>query len=138
MTVKLTRRQVAQMLQITPKTLAAWERAGRIPLPERDWRGWRLYDSTAIQAIRAQLGQTEAADPAPSAGPEMQISARNRLRGVVSAITGDGVLCEITLDLGDGQEIVSVITRASADRLGLKLGVTATALIKSTEVMLAR
>ena len=68
----------------------------------------------------------------------MQISARNALRGTVREITGDGVLCEVTLDLGNGQEIVSVITRSSVERLGLKPGVDATALIKSTEVLLAR
>ncbi len=142
MSVKLTRAQVAQMLHITPKTLAVWERSGRIPAPERDWRGWRLYDEAAVQAVRTALGS--APQPPPSSagtGPEpgpMQISARNALRGVVREITGDGVLCEVTLDLGDGREIVSVITRASAERLGLKPGVESTALIKSTEVLLAR
>jgi len=139
--VKLTRAQVAQMLQITPKTLAVWEKAGRIPAPERDWRGWRLYDSAAIQAIRAELGlaanQSTPRPPMPGE-LEVQISARNQLRGIVKDINGDGVLCEVTLDLGNGQEIVSVITRASAERLGLKPGVEATALIKSTEVLLAR
>lgn len=137
--VKLTRAQVAQTLQITPKTLAAWEKSGRIPVPERDWRGWRLYDEAAVAAIRAALGTAPAHDTAPSeVNRPMQISARNALRGVVREITGDGVLCEVTLDLGNGQEVVSVITRSSAQRLGLKPGVEATALIKSTEVLLAR
>ena len=153
--VKLSRAQVAQMLQITPKTLAVWEKAGRIPVPERDWRGWRLYDEAAVAAIRAALG-VPASPPSfpgkgagglgsggaggvgPSEAGPMQISARNALRGVVREITGDGVLCEVTLDLGNGHEIVSVITRASAQRLGLQPGVEATALIKSTEVLLAR
>ena len=128
------------MLHITPKTLAVWEKSGRIPVPERDWRGWRLYDEAAVAAVRAALG-TEAdmsAPTPPELAPTMQISARNALTGVVKEITGDGVLCEVTLDLGSGQEIVSVITRSSAQRLGLAPGVTATALIKSTEVLLAR
>jgi molybdopterin-binding protein len=140
MTLKLSRAQVAQMLHITPKTLAVWEKSGRIPTPERDWRGWRLYDEVAVAAIRAALG-TSPSSEMPSAGAEekpMQISARNALTGVVREISGDGVLCEVVLDLGNGQEIVSVITRSSAERLGLKPGVTATALIKSTEVLLAR
>ncbi len=141
--MKLSRAQVAQMLHITPKTLAVWEKSGRIPAPERDWRGWRLYDEAAIAAVRAALGQP----PRPNSGePEqegqksapVQISARNALTGIVREISGDGVLCEVVLDLGNGQEIVSVITRSSAERLGIKPGVTATALIKSTEVLLAR
>ncbi len=140
MSVKLTRAQVAQMLHITPKTLAVWEKAGRIPLPERDWRGWRLYDAAAVAAIRQALGGAAETDAAPPSTKqwEMQISARNRLRGVVREITGDGVLCEVTLDLGNGQEIVSVITRSSAERMGIKPGVEAVALMKATEVLLAR
>ncbi len=138
MSVKLTRAQVAQTLHITPKTLAVWEKSGRIPMPERDWRGWRLYDGAAVAAIRAALGTDPEAAAEDEAKAPMQISARNALTGVVREITGDGVLCEVVLDLGNGQEIVSVITRSSAERLGLKPGVTATALIKSTEVLLAR
>jgi molybdopterin-binding protein len=142
MPIRLSRAQVAQMLQITPKTLAVWEKSGRIPVPERDWRGWRLYDEAAIAAIRAALGASPESSPTPPelgvGGQPMQISARNALRGIVREITGDGLLCEVTLDLGNGQEVVSVITRSSAERLGLKPGVEATALIKSTEVLLAR
>jgi molybdopterin-binding protein len=140
MSIKLSRAQVAQMLHITPKTLAVWEKSGRIPVPERDWRGWRLYDEAAVAAVRAALGTPGASPPElGDGGPTpMQISARNALTGIVREISGDGVLCEVVLDLGNGQEIVSVITRSSAERLGLKPGVTATALIKSTEVLLAR
>jgi molybdopterin-binding protein len=140
MSVKLSRAQVAQMLQITPKTLAVWEKRGRIPPPERDWRGWRVYDEAAVSKVREALGLTSppAAAAARTDAAPMQISARNRLVGIVREITGDGVLCEVTLDLGNGQEIVSVITRSSAERLGLKPGVEAMALIKSTEVLLAR
>lgn len=147
MSIKLSRAQVAQMLHITPKTLAVWEKSGRIPVPERDWRGWRLYDEAAVAAIRHALGASSPIPPSltgkkdggvGSDAAPMQISARNALRGVIKEITGDGVLCEVTLDLGNGQEIVSVITRSSAERLGLKPGVEATALMKSTEVLLAR
>ena len=140
MSIKLSRAQVAQMLHITPKTLAVWEKSGRIPVPERDWRGWRWYDEAAVAAVRAALGPPDPAPPEPAAEDPapMQVSARNALTGVVREISGDGVLCEVVLDLGNGQEIVSVITRSSAERLGLKPGVTATALIKSTEVLLAR
>jgi molybdopterin-binding protein len=137
--MNLTRAQVAEMLQITPRTLASWEKSGRIPSPARDWRGWRLYDESAIAAIRRALGTQGASPPhSPSFATEMQVSARNRLRGIVKEITGDGLLCEVVLDLGNGQEVVSVITRSSAERLGLKPGVEAYALMKATEVLIAR
>jgi molybdopterin-binding protein len=47
-------------------------------------------------------------------------------------------MAEVTLDIGNGQEVVSVITKASVERLGLAQGVEATAIIKSSEVLLAR
>ncbi len=137
--MNLTRAQVAEMLQVTPRTLAAWEKSGRIPPPARDWRGWRLYDESAIATIRRALGaQSEPAPIIQAPAADMQVSARNRLRGIVKEITGDGLLCEVVLDLGNGQEVVSVITRSSAERLGLKPGVEAYALMKATEVLIAR
>src|SRR5580658_4682439 len=104
MGVKLTRTQVAQMLEVTPKTLAVWEKQGRIPEAERDWRGWRLYDEDAIAAIRRVLKVDASVDvPRLDADGPTQISARNRLSGVVRSIDGDGILCEVILDLGNGQ-----------------------------------
>jgi molybdopterin-binding protein len=66
------------------------------------------------------------------------LSARNQLRGTIVAVSGSGVLCEVVMRLGDGQEITSVITRRSADALGLKKRQPVVAVIKSTEVMLFR
>jgi molybdopterin-binding protein len=68
----------------------------------------------------------------------MEISARNQFKGTVKNIVTGGVMAEVTLDIGHGVEIVSVITKASAERLGLAVGVEATALMKSSEVLLAR
>ena len=66
------------------------------------------------------------------------LTARNQLRGTDVSLRRDGILSEVILRLGDGQEIVSVVTSDSALRLGLAVGETATAVIKSTEVMLFR
>jgi len=68
----------------------------------------------------------------------MELSARNQFKGTVKNIVTGGVMAEVTLDIGNGMEIVSVITKVSAERLGLAPGVEATALIKSSEVLLAR
>ena len=67
----------------------------------------------------------------------MQISARNQLRGQVTSITLGGVMAEVVVQVGE-YEIVSVVTRASVEALGLAEGDEVTAIIKSTEVMLAR
>jgi molybdopterin-binding protein len=67
----------------------------------------------------------------------MQISARNQLRGTVTAVTLGGVMAEVVVQVGD-HEVVSVVTRTSAEELGLAEGDEVTAIIKSTEVMLAK
>jgi len=67
----------------------------------------------------------------------MQLSARNQLNGTITAIVLGGVMAEVTIDV-NGQELVSVVTRKSAENLGLKEGDTITVVIKATEVMLAR
>src|SRR5262245_21772544 len=138
----MTRTQVCQLLGIAPKSLYLWERAGKVPLPARDRRGWRRYTDADVRALRAFLGEDRPrrGRERPSAGLSglEGLSARNQLRGIVSAVRGEGVLCEVSLRLGDGQEITSVITRRSADRLGLRRGVAAVAVINSTEVMLFR
>jgi molybdopterin-binding protein len=67
----------------------------------------------------------------------MELSARNQLRGRVKQVKTDGLMAEVIVDVG-GQEIVSVITRTSAEALKLEAGADVTVVIKSTEVMLAR
>jgi molybdopterin-binding protein len=67
----------------------------------------------------------------------MDLSARNQLRGTVKQITLGDIMAEVVLDVS-GQEVVSVITRSSAERMGIREGEPVTVVIKSTEVMLAR
>jgi molybdopterin-binding protein len=67
----------------------------------------------------------------------MQISARNKLQGTVTSVKLGGVMAEVTIRVGDN-EIVSVVTRTSAEELGLAEGDAVTAIVKSTEVMLAK
>ena len=65
------------------------------------------------------------------------LSARNQIEGTVVSVEVSGVMAEIVLALPGGQQIVAAITRASAERLGLAVGSTALAVVKSTDVMLA-
>jgi molybdopterin-binding protein len=68
----------------------------------------------------------------------MQISARNQLRGQVKSVTLGAVMAEVVITLPDGQEIVSAITRTSAESMTLKAGEQVVAIIKSTEVMVGK
>lgn len=139
----LTRTEVCQLLGVSPKSLYLWERDGRIPAPRRDRRNWRVYSPKDVAAIRKFLGMEETTKvTAPSKKRRAQrdngISARNQLTGTIVAMKTSGLMCEVILRLGDGQEIASVITETSANRLGLRKGREATAVIKATEVMMMR
>jgi molybdopterin-binding protein len=65
------------------------------------------------------------------------ISGRNKLLGSVVDCRYEGLLVQVTIDVG-GQEITSIITGDAARALGLRVGVTVYALIKATEVMVIR
>lgn len=67
----------------------------------------------------------------------MELSARNQLKGTIKSIKTGGLMAEIVVNVG-GQELVSVITANSARRLRLKKGDKVAAVIKSTEVMIAK
>ena len=66
----------------------------------------------------------------------MKISARNILKGKVVKVTPGAVNSEIVLELPGGGQIVSIITKQSADGLGLAVGKTAYAIIKASNVMI--
>jgi molybdopterin-binding protein len=68
----------------------------------------------------------------------MQISARNQLKGKVKSVKLGNVMAEIVIELGTGEELVSAITRGSAESLNLAPGDEVVAIIKSTEVMVGK
>ena len=137
MPAPMTSTALCRLLGIAPKTLYLWERARKVPAPQRDRRGWRVYAPAQVEAVRRFAGAPAAEAPARKEARHLQgLSARNQLRGTVVSILSEGLLSEVVLRLGDGQEVVSLITRSSLQRLGLKKGGPATAVVKSTEVML--
>ncbi|HLG76203.1 MAG TPA: TOBE domain-containing protein [Ktedonobacteraceae bacterium] len=68
----------------------------------------------------------------------MQLSARNQLRGKVKSIKTGTIMAEVLVELPDGQQIVSAITRGSVEALNLADGDDIVVVIKSTEVMLGK
>ncbi|MGL4860537.1 MAG: TOBE domain-containing protein [Enterobacteriaceae bacterium] len=67
----------------------------------------------------------------------MKISARNQFQGKVTAINVGQVNDEVILDLGKGEQIAAIVTRASVHALGLSVGKEAVALFKAPWVILA-
>jgi molybdopterin-binding protein len=67
----------------------------------------------------------------------MRISARNSIKGTIVSITKGMVNAEVILDIGNGILVTSMITAHAVESLGLREGVQAFAVIKSSEVMIA-
>jgi molybdopterin-binding protein len=67
----------------------------------------------------------------------MKLSARNVLKGKVKSVTPGAVNTEVVIEIPGGAEVVSIITKTSADGLGLAVGKDAYAVIKATNVIVA-
>jgi molybdopterin-binding protein len=119
--------EVARQLHLNVKRVQALARDGRLP-GRRVGRRW-LFDRRDLDRA---LGT-----PSPPDLAGIDLSARNQLRGRILGLTVEGVMAEVTVAIGD-QQLVSVITRGSAERLGLRVGDVVLAVIKSTEVMIGK
>lgn len=67
----------------------------------------------------------------------MKTSTRNQFKGNVTSLKLGGVMADVTIDIGNGQQMSAVITRESAERLGLVEGKAVIAMVKATEVIVA-
>ena len=68
----------------------------------------------------------------------MQLSARNQLKGKVQNVDKGAVMANIKIEVSEPNVITAVITKESAEKLGLKEGDDVTAIIKSTEVIIRK
>lgn len=125
----LNAQEAAHLLHLNVKRVQGLARAGKLPAI-RVGRRW-LFPSDEIERL---LGAPAARPPRDE---PLALSARNRLRVRITRIEKDGLMAEVHLRLGD-QELVSVITRSSAERLGLSVGDEVLAVVKSTEVMIGK
>ncbi len=115
--------EAARVLGISLDTLRRWDRGGRIRVT-RDAANRRVVSAREVDRIRGGGRQT--------------LSARNRLEGVVREVKIEGLLAEVELEVGRGGRLVAVITRESAEALGLAPGMPARAVVKATSVMVER
>ena len=68
----------------------------------------------------------------------MKLSARNQLEGKITNVEKGAVMANIKIEIADPNVITAVITKESADKLGLSEGDDVTAIIKSTEVIIGK
>jgi molybdopterin-binding protein len=99
--------------------------------------GWMADFSTGIRDIVALIGVTKSTMGSNYWEAAMQISARNMLKGKIKQIIPGAVNSEVILETASGETIVSVITKESVEKLGLKAGKDAYAVIKASSVLIA-
>jgi molybdopterin-binding protein len=115
-----TATEAARELGISVDTLRRWDREGRIRT-KRDSANRRLVSLEEIERLRGTGAQ--------------HMSARNRLRGTVNEVRVEGLLAQVELTVTEPARVVAVVTRDAVEELGLKPGMAATAVVKSTSVM---
>ena len=129
----VTAREAARILGISYPTLKQWI-YGRKLRSVKTVGGHHRIPRAELDRFLHRLGK--------KAGPERRqefrrISGRNQLVGRVTELRLEGLMAQVRLSIG-GQEITSIITSDAAREMGLQVGQTAAALIKSTEVMIVR
>ena len=134
----LTVRQAAERLGIGYSTLKHWIYRGEVRTTRTAGGHHRLAEAE-VERLLARTGRPPARtrSTARHGGVLVRISGRNRLQGIVDEVRREGLVAQVRLRIGD-QWLTAVITRDALDELGLKRGDEATALIKATEVMIAK
>ena len=138
----LTVRAAAERLGVSYSAFKQWIYKGQVRTV-RTGGGHHRVAETEIERLMAVQGR-----PAPPGRRKVSaalgrkvtlvaLSGRNQLRGIVDEVRVEGLLAQVKLWIGD-QRLTAVITRDAVDELKLKRGQPALAIIKSTEVMIAR
>ena len=134
----LTVRQAAGRLGVSYSTLKQWIFKGSVRTTRTEGGHHRVAE-VEVERLLAKQGHlpTSKKNSAIGSGTLGAVSGRNQLRGIVDEIRLEGLLAQVQLRVGD-QVLTAIITRDAVSALKLRRGSAATALIKSTEVMIAR
>jgi molybdopterin-binding protein len=135
----VTVRTAAQRLGVGYSTLKQWIYTGRIRTTTTAGGHHRIAE-TEIDRLIARGNPSSSAPSTRKGRPTgviVALSGRNRLRGFIEEVRVDGLLAQIRLRIGD-QVLTAVITGDAVQELKLRRGDYALAIIKSTEVMIAR
>lgn len=118
--------EAAELLGVSDDTVRRWLEGGRL-LRDPDAVGPQCVEPSSLAGLMAQQ--------APSIDQPVRQSARNRLPGIVTRVERDGVMALVEIQAGP-HRMTSLMSRESADELGLAPGVRASAVVKSTNVVI--
>jgi molybdopterin-binding protein len=135
----LTVRAAADRMGVGYSTLKQWIHQGKIRTTRTAGGHHRLAESEIERVLaRASVPARNAvASARRHAGPIVALSGRNQLRGFVEEVRIDGLIGQVRMRIGD-QRLTAVVTSDALRELNLRRGDDALAIIKATEVMIAR
>ena len=134
----LTVRTAAQRLGVGYSTLKQWIYGGQVRTTTTAGGHHRIAEAEVERLMaRANPAAPPVARAASPVGLIVALSGRNRLRGFVDEVRIDGLMGQVRLRIGD-QTLTAMITADAIEELKLRRGDSAVAIIKSTEVMVAR
>src|SRR5882757_2625392 len=113
---------------VSADTARRWTDGGRLAAT-RDHQGHRVVEGQVLADFAVAMAEN------PEPGHVVAVSARNRLRGIVTNVIRDEVMAQVEMQAGP-HRIVSLMSREAADKLGLEPGVLALARVKSTDVVI--
>jgi len=116
--------EAAALLGVSDDTIRRWAGDGRLPL-SADATGVKSVDGRSLAALAVELGTEPEGREA--------FSARNRMRGLVTAVKNDGVMAQVEVQAGRFR-LVSLISSEAVRELGLEPGVAVIATVKATSV----
>jgi len=116
--------EAAKLLGVSVDTLRRWDRQGKLRA-ERDHANRRVIPAYEIDRLAGDPGKAN-------------LSARNRFEGVVTDVTVEGVLAQVEMVVSGPVRVVAVVTRDAVKELGLRPGISMTAVVKSTSIMVQR
>jgi molybdopterin-binding protein len=133
----LTVRQAASRLGVGYSTLKHWIYEGRVRTRVTSGGHHRIAEAEVDRLLAPAAGNAVRAAAPERTGLIVSISGRNQLRGYIEEVRVEGLLAQVRLRIGD-QTLTAVITRDAVEELKLRRGDEALAIVKSTEVMIAR
>lgn len=129
----LTPREAARMLGISYASIKQWILCGKLSTSQTPGGHHRIAESTLTPFLAADREK----GPVESRERFRRISGRNQLAGKIVSLRVEGLLAEVILAF-EATHITAIITAAAVQELQLKVGDTAAALVKSTDVMIER
>ena len=119
--------EVASLLRVSDDTVRRWDDPGRLTAVQPDGGRMVIAGSEVATFVRERRDQDDGAGFTHS-------SARNRLDGIVTSVQREGLVALVEIQAGPFR-VVSLMTREAADELELEPGSLATAVVKSTTVL---